>query len=189
MATRFKTAALTLLMVPALANAGLFGSSNNGSQKLEPNVQITLPKGLKLRAYPMPIPGASNYRIDTGSMRIAITGIPLSMDGQPAPVRTDDEMKELALQSATQYRPGAANPDAAPSQVKGAGWTATYVSYSAKPGSAGFVPFMGAAYQCVSTGQVTTTRTVFVITVGSPDCYGTEHQGFLKALETITVNG
>lgn len=188
MATRYRTAALALLVAPALVQAGIFGNSGSSSQKLEPNVQITLPKALKLRAYPMPIPGASNYRIDTGSMRIAITGIPLDLGGEPAPTRTDGELKESTLQGAVQYRAGASNPDASPNQLKGAGWTATYVSYSAKAGSPGFVPFMGAAYKCVSTGQITTARTAFVVTAGSPDCSGAELQRFLKALETITVD-
>lgn len=159
------------------------------TQKLEPNVQITLPKAQQLRAAPILIPGSSDYRIETGTMRIALTGIPLSMGGRPAPVRTDEELKELTLESAAQYRPGAANPDAQPVQYKGPGWTATYVTYSAKPGSAGFVPFMDTAYQCVSSGLIATARTVFVVTVGSSDCSGAEHQGFLKALETLSVDG
>lgn len=159
------------------------------TRKLEPNVQITLPKPQQLRSFPMPIPGASNYRIETGTMRIALTGIPLNMGGEPAPVHTDEELKELTLETAAQYRLEAANPDAQPVQYKGPGWTATYVTYSAKPGSAGFVPFMDTAYQCVSSGLITTALTVFVVTVGSSDCSGTEHQGFLKALETLSVDG
>lgn len=177
-----------LFVVPALAHAS--GDAGPVSQKLGPDVRIALPGELQLRSYPMPIPGASNYRIDTGSMRIAITGIPLDMGGgPPAAPRSDDKMKEGTLRSAAQYRAGAANPDAAPSLVKGEGWAATYVTYAAKAGEAGFVPFMGAAYQCVSTGEVATARTVFILTVGSADCAGGEHQDFLKALETITVEG
>jgi len=160
------------------------------TQKLEPNVQITLPKAQQLRAFPMPIPGASNYRIETGTMRIALTGIPLSMGGGPARVQTDEELKEQTLEIAAPARLEAANPDAQPVQYKGRGWTATYVTYSAKPGSAGFVPFAtGTAYQCVSSGLIATARTVFVVTVGSSDCSGAEHQGFLKALETLSVDG
>jgi len=159
------------------------------TQKLEPNVQITLPKAQQLRAFPMPIPGASNYRIETGTMRIGLTGIPRNLGGgEPPPVPPDEELKELALEIAAQARLEAANPDAQPVQYKGPGWTATYVTYSAKPGSAGFVA-MGRAFQCVSSGQITTVRTVFVVTIGSSDCSGAEHQGFLKALETLSVDG
>jgi hypothetical protein len=188
MTIRMRAVMAVLLLVPALTQAELFGGSDEADQRLEPNGRITLPQGLKLRAYPMPIPGASNYRIDTGSMRIAITGIPLDMNGQPAPPRGDDQMKDAAVRGAARYRPGADNPDALPTQVKGAGWTATYVTYSAKSGTRGFVPFMGAAYQCVSSGQIATARTIFVVTVGSSGCSSAEHLDFLKALETISLD-
>jgi hypothetical protein len=158
------------------------------TQKLEPNIQITLPKAQRLRAYPVLVPGASNYRIGTGTMRVELIGIPRNLGGEPLRVGTDEELKETTLETTAQYRPGAANPDAQPVQYKGPGWTATYVTYSAKPGSAGFVTSTG-MYQCVSSGQITTVRTIFIVTVGSSDCSGAEHQGFLKALETLSVDG
>ncbi|UWX03890.1 hypothetical protein H1235_15680 [Pseudoxanthomonas sp. NC8] len=175
------------VLVFALAQAGMAGASDPASQKLEPDVRITLPKGFKLKAYPMPIPGASNYRIEARKMRAAITGIPL--EGESAAPRSDDALNELTLEGAAQYRSAASNPDAVPSLLKGEGWTTSYVTYSAKADAGGFVPFRGEAFECVSTGQVMTARTVFIVTAGSPDCEGADHQGFLKALETLSVEG
>jgi hypothetical protein len=191
MNTAFKVLASALLLLPALAQAGLFGKGEGkgAEQTLEPNVLIVLPKALKLQRYPMPIPGASNYRINTSGMRIAITGIPTDLGGESAPQSSDEALKASTLRGAAQYVSDAANPDAVPVQVKGAGWTLTHVSYTAKPGSAGFVPFMGAAYRCVSSGSLHTERTVFVITVGSPDCASGDHQAFLKALEAVKLAG
>lgn len=189
MAIRLKPATIVPVLVFALACAGMAGASNPAAQKLDPDVRIELPKGFKLKAYPMPIPGASNYRIETRKMRAAITGIPLDMEGKPAATRSDDELKALALEGAAQYLPAAANPDAAPNQVKGTGWTATYVTFSAKADSNGFFPFPGESFACVSTGQVMTARTIYIVTAGSPDCAGADHQGFLKALETLSIEG
>jgi hypothetical protein len=158
---------------------------------LSPTVTIDLPKKWALASYPMPIPGASNYRIDTGKLRMAITGFPTPTipEGAKNPTLSEGFVKDTAIDSSKQYLQGSNEKEVMPIVLSGRGYALAHATFSSATGEAIYPAFYARTYACVSTGMVNTTLTVYSITIGSNDCNGKEHKAALTALSTIIVGG
>ena len=152
-------------------------------------VTIDLPKKWVLASFPMPIPGASNFRIDTGKMRIAITGIPLPPvpEGTEKPTMKESFLKDTVIESSSQYLAASKEKEVAPVVLSGPGYVLAYATFNSATGQPVFPAFYARTYACVSSGMVSTATTVYSVTIGSDDCSGKEHQAALAALSTIHV--
>jgi hypothetical protein len=158
---------------------------------LSPVVTIDLPKKWGLSSFPMPIPGASNYRIDTGKLRIAITGFPTPPipQGTENPTLKESFVKDTVVESSSQYLGVSKEKEVTPVVLSGTGYALAYATFSSSTGEPVFPAFYARTYACVSTGMVSTTSTIYSITIGSNDCNGEEHKAALTALSSLRVGG
>ena len=162
------------------------------SHALSPGVTIDLPKRWSLQSFPMPIPGASNYRVETGKLRMAITGFPVpkpdnvSKDEAPSTM-SEAFVKNAVMESSSQYEADAKQPLAEAESIVGQGYTGAYRTLDSENGKPVFPAFFGRTYRCVTTGMIATVDTVYSITIGSDRCDGSEHKQAVQALASIHV--
>ena len=158
---------------------------------LSPVVTIDLPMKWVLASFPMPIPGASNYRIDTGKLRMGITGFPTPPipEGTVNPTLNESFVKATVIESSSQYLEISKEKEVTPVVLSGTGYAFAYATFSSSTGEPVFPAFNARTYACVSTGMVSTTSTIYSITIGSNDCNGEEHKAALAALSTLHVGG
>ncbi len=180
---------MALALSASLAMAADKPAKGFKRHELSAGVTMDFPKKWTLSSFPMPIPGASNYRIDTGKLRIAITGFPAppAQDGSENPTTKESFVKDTASQSASQYLAVSKEKEVVPVVLSGTGYVLAYATLSSATGEPVFPAFYARTYACVSTGIVRTTSTVYSVTIGSDDCNGAEHQAALAALSTIHV--
>lgn len=155
-------------------------------------VSIDLPERWKLQSFPMPIPGATNFRIDTGPMRIAITGIEAKavtpLGETPKPLPTDEQsVKELLQRGSAPYVGRSAEQAVNPVVVAGTGFTLAHSTFSAPDSRPAFAAFAGRMYVCVTSAVMRTAASSFSITVGSDNCAGADHQAAIAALATVRI--
>lgn len=149
-------------------------------------VRIDLPRKWAFQNYPMPLAGATNIRVTSGGLRMAITGFPLPEEAEAA---TQDNTAETLRMAMTPYvsfsKEGKVEPVAiANGRVHGA-----YGTLSSATSEPAFSIFAGRAYSCVTTAIVRTPGAAFSISVGSDACDGKEHQAAVLALAGMQEGG
>ena len=160
--------------------------------ELATGITIEFPKDWQFESYPMPMAGASNYRVTSGDLRIAITGFPLPPipRGEKSPFDGEEgkvKVIEIVANTASQYAPLASDGSVEPTPVFGNGFVGAYATLNSKSGDAVFPVFSGRLYACVTTGMLITKTTAFSVSIGSPSCSGAVHKAALAALSTIVV--
>lgn len=179
MNSRFR---ISLLSLAALASGCANLGSADLSQLSDHNIggaTISLPAAWKLASYPMPMPGAVNYRIALGDTRVAITGIP-NMDK-----RVFTEAKIAEMDGAEQYAPASNEGKASDTSLSDANRVGIYSAFTAKPGSGGFRVFPGEPYQAVTSATVVSHDMVYIISVASRSPDGADYRAATAALKTI----
>ena len=160
--------------------------------ELATGISITFPKDWQFESYPMPMAGASNYRVTIGDLRMAVTGFPLPPIPQGGKSPFDGEegkakVIEIVAETAGQFAPLASDGPIEPTPVIGDGFLGAYATLNSKNGDAVFPVFSGRVYACVTTGMVITKTTAFSVSIGSPACSGVDHNAALAALSGIVV--
>jgi hypothetical protein len=134
--------------------------------------------------------GATEHWVEAGSLRIGITGLRMGpreqamispLGGTAAQAR----IRQLVLEGTGRYAAYAPSAGVGPVSISGRGFMGAHATLGSNAGSAGFPVFRGLSYPCVSTGVITTLKTLYVVSIGSWSCFGEEHQSALRALSTI----
>lgn len=160
--------------------------------ELATGITIEFPRDWQFESFPMPMAGASNYRVTAGGLRMAITGFPLPPVPQGEKFPFDGEegkakVIEIVANTAGQFAPLASDGSVEPTPVLGDGFLGAYATLNSKGGDAVFPVFSGRVYACVTTGMVITKTTAFSVSIGSPSCSGADHKAALAALSSIVV--
>lgn len=192
---RTLAALIALFFLVPVASLARDDSPGSGLKRhaLTPIASIDLPKKWVPRGFPMPMVGASNHRIDTGDMRVAITGFPLpapdATQATPLPdVMSEAFVRETVKAGSAQYASLAKDPAAEPVVQADAHRTFGYMTFDSASGKPAFMAFPGRVYRCVTSGMITTKAMVFTVTIGSDDCEGKAHRQAMSALSTLRTD-
>lgn len=193
---RTLVALIALSLLVPLASLARDDGPDSGLKRhaLTPTASIDLPKKWVPRGFPMPMAGASNHRIDTGDMRVAITGFPLpspdpSQATPPPPdVMSEAFVRETVKAGSAQYAGLAKDPAAEPVVQADDHRTFGYMTFDSASGKPAFMAFPGRVYRCVTSGMITTRTMVFTVTIGSDDCEGKTHRQAMSALSTLRTD-
>jgi hypothetical protein len=157
---------------------------------LAPGITIDFPKKWAFESFPMPIPGASNYSVEAGSLEMAITGFAIPANTASRDGKSDEDfVRDVLTDSSAQYVPLSAEKRADPISFSGPGYIGDYATFTSSTGQPIFNVFGGQSFACVSTAMVKTRDTVFTISIGSDSCSGENHRAALAALSSIRVSG
>lgn len=186
--------ALLVLFAAALGCSAATAAASEQSvrHELAAGISIAFPKVWQFESYPMPMAGASNYRVTVGDLRMAVTGFPLPPVPQGVKSPFDGEegkakVIEIVANAAGQFAPLASDGPIEPTPVLGEGFLGAYATLNSKNGDAVFPVFSGRVYACVTTGMVITNTTAFSISIGSPSCSGADHKAALAAFSSFVV--
>jgi hypothetical protein len=186
------------ISVLILASAFIWSATTSADQpgrgfkrhQLTANITIDFPKKWVFESSPMPIPGASNYRVEASGLEMAITGFAIppgtgSKDG----TNDEDFIRQVLVDSSAQYVPLSAEKRADPISFSGPGFVGDYATFTSNSGQPVFNVFGGRSFACVSTAIVKTGDTVFTISIGSESCTGENQRIALAALSSIRASG
>lgn len=170
---------MRLALVVALAGcASQPVPSGSHAHPIGGGVQIALPSGWKVQSFPMPMEGATNIRATSGSVKVAITGIPT---GQPA---QEGGVLEGQVTEIKQRYWGAKTQPAPPTlsftteRVNGA-----YAELCSPGGAKEFNVLPGPAFECVTPAILSANGMVFSVSIASDSHGSAEYQEALAAVK------
>jgi hypothetical protein len=167
---------------------------------LDKQASLTIPAGWEAKSYRMPMRGAINFRITSGDLRMAVTGIPKPKQADESPaalmglmkdVSEEDKVKFDVMNASMQYVMLGGKPystDEEPT-FKGTGYVGALMTVAAPGEEAIFPVFEGRKYQCVTTSVIKTETMAYVISVGSTSCSGADHTAAVAAIRSMVIAG
>ena len=151
---------------------------------------ITIPKDWKFASYPMPLEGASNFRITFHELRFAITGLPFVANSNPMfskyVIKPESYVAQALADPMLQYVRDA-DKSFHSTPFTGSGYVGAYVTYRSSTGKPVFNVFPGKLYACVTTAAIKTEKTIFSISIASDECDGNEHTAAISALKSFAI--